>query len=239
MARVVADDKEDLARAAGVVANEMRDVQPGDGVAGSGPGGRDAPVAAVDQAGRRVGQARGLRLRKRRGRPQAGSDQPGSVALVIAQPQDVDVVGLRRRLDLEVDRLADVDAHRRREALNGAVADAVDLPVARWIARLAVLASHRVDHRRSAGTGSCSLAAGEDEWRHDRGRGKDEQRSPDAPIPRYRHPTPLVLRRLRPTGAVSTSDARVSHPGGVAQDQRANGDKTSMYHDDPRLRPAR
>ena len=51
MAFVVADDEEDLAFTAGVLADELGDVEPGDRGGGNFPGGGDAPVAAVDEPG--------------------------------------------------------------------------------------------------------------------------------------------------------------------------------------------
>ena len=51
VARVVAHDEHDVAVAAGVVADELRDVDAGDRRARDGPGRRLGPVAAVDQPG--------------------------------------------------------------------------------------------------------------------------------------------------------------------------------------------
>ena len=108
----------------------------------------DGPVAAVDQAGGREALAGGLRARA--GRRQVLRHHARPVAAVVAEPQDVDVEVRGGRGDLERDRLALVDAHRRREALDRLVAVPVDLPLAARHARLRVLARDGVDDRRRA-----------------------------------------------------------------------------------------
>ena len=91
----------------GVVAHQVRDVHARDRGRRHRPRRRHPPVPAVDQTGRlRVGQARGLGLRQRRRRPQPRRHLPGTVALVVAQPKDVEVVVRRRRVDLELHGVA-------------------------------------------------------------------------------------------------------------------------------------
>jgi hypothetical protein len=82
---------------------------------------------------------------------QAVCAETGAVAAVVAEAQDVEVVGAGGRLDLEVDRVALVDAHLRREALQRLVAVLVDLPLARRRAGLGVLAGDLIGHGRRAG----------------------------------------------------------------------------------------
>ena len=106
----------------------------------------------------------------------AGGDLARAVAAVVAQAQDVEVVG-GRGVDLEADRLPDVDAHLRREALDGGVAVAGDLPVGRGRAGLGVLARDRVGHGRRAGVRGGMAARGQ---QGERGRGSDEARGPAA-----------------------------------------------------------
>ena len=98
VARVVADDEQDLAAAAGVVADQVREVDARTPRSlGTAQDADTRPVAAVDQArSAGVGQARGLGLRQRRRRRACRGDLAGTVALVVADPQDVDVVRARR-----------------------------------------------------------------------------------------------------------------------------------------------
>ena len=70
--------------------------------------------------------------------------QPRAVAAVVAHPVDVDLVAPRRRLDLEIDRAADVDAERIGEALDGRALAAADVPDRLGRARQLVLAHDRV-----------------------------------------------------------------------------------------------
>ncbi len=147
MAFVVADDEDDLAAFRGfVVADEVGEVDAGDGVARHRPRGRFRPVAAIDQAARGFGLAGGLRLRQDR----RGFDRvhlAGAVAAVVAHPVDVEVVVARVRLDLEVDGLAAVDADFGGKALDARVAGAFDVPFAGRVAGLGVLADDRVAAR--------------------------------------------------------------------------------------------
>ena len=76
----------------GVVADQMGDVDAGDGVAGHGPRRRNAPVAAVDQPSRGVGVTGRLVLRKRHRGLDVGGDLAGAIAAVVAEPEDVDVI---------------------------------------------------------------------------------------------------------------------------------------------------
>ena len=158
--RVVADHERDLARAAVVVAYQPGDVDAGDRGGRDRPRRRHAPVATIDQTRRRVGQAGGLGLGQARRRADVGLLQARAVALVVAQPVDVDVVGRGGRLDLEADRPADVDAHRRGVALDGRVAGPADLPGARRRARLLVLACDGVRARGHTGGGERSEKQG-------------------------------------------------------------------------------
>ena len=136
VAWVVAHHERDQAFAAGVVANQVREIQAGHCVGRHRPRGRHGPVAAVDEAGRRaVVRARGLGLRECGGRLHVGDHLARPVPLVVAHAQDVDVVRARRSLDLEELGLAGCQAHLRGEALDRGVARAVYLPVAGRIPR--------------------------------------------------------------------------------------------------------
>ena len=101
------------------------------------------PVERLVSAGR-------LRLRQRRGRRQVSRDQPGSQALVVAHPVDIQPIRPGGRLDLEVYGLPDVDADVGGEPLNRRTASTGDVPLTRRGARLAVLARDRVDDRGPA-----------------------------------------------------------------------------------------
>ena len=185
VAGVVAHHERDLAVGAGVVvADQVRDIETGDRVAGHHPGRRYRPVATVDQAGRvcGVGLARRLRLGQRRRRLHRRHDLAGAVTAVVAEPQDVDVVVLRRSVDLELDRLPGVDAHLRRKALNRRIAVAVDLPVGHRIARQRVLARDLV---RASRTGRervrrAGHPRGGEQDRRGQDRGRQQHESPAA-----------------------------------------------------------
>src|SRR4051812_45936263 len=100
----------------------MRYVDAGNRARRNRPGGRSRPVSTIDQS--RPGgtrKARRLRLRKCCRRRDVRRDLTSTVALVIAEAKNVEVVRRRWRLDLEDDGLALVDAHRRGEAHNGRV----------------------------------------------------------------------------------------------------------------------
>ena len=146
---VVADDEHDVAAFGGFVfAHQVGEVDAGDGAGGNRPGGRDGPVAAVDQAGRRFFVAGRLRVRR------AGDRRhlTRAVAAVIAHAVDVEAVFGRVGVDLELDRFAAVDADVGGEPLDARVAFAVDVPFAFRVAGLRVLADDFVV-RRVTGTG--------------------------------------------------------------------------------------
>ena len=85
------------------------------------PGGRDRPVAGIDQLGGGVEQ--GQRLRLGAGELAIdGLDQPGAVAAVIAQPIDIDAVIGGIGVDLEIDALAVVERELGGIALDRGVA---------------------------------------------------------------------------------------------------------------------
>ena len=122
-AGVVADHEHDVARlvhVSGVLAHQLGHVDPGHGVAGHAPRRRHAPVAAVDQAGRRVVQAGRLRLRERL-RRRDGRDLARAEPRVPAQAVEVDPEGARA-VDLELDGVARGGADVGREALDARVA---------------------------------------------------------------------------------------------------------------------
>src|SRR6185312_16812182 len=118
--------------------NELREIDPGDRVGGNIPVSRLAPVAAIGEAVGDIRVARRLCL----GQARRGCDSPDlacPVAAVVPHPVDVEVVGDRRGVDLEVDRLATVDADVGGEALDAGIAAAADVPLALRVARLRVL----------------------------------------------------------------------------------------------------
>ncbi len=205
VARVVAHDEHDLAVAAGVVAHQVGDVDARDRRARNGPRTRDRPVAAVDQAGGRVGAAGGLG--RRTGRRQVRGDQTRAIAAVVPQAQDVDVVVRGRRLDLERDRLALVHALRRRVALDRGIAVAVDLPVGRVLAGLRVLAGHRVRHGRRARrrVGRRRRPCKSDDREHDH-----RQAHPE---PSYPSPAAVVFGQDRLLRGIHTSEQRIERGG--------------------------
>ena len=81
---------------------------------------------------------------------QDGGDLARAQAAVVAHPVDVEPVVRRRGVDLEADRLPLVDADVGGEALDRGAARPADVPLARRIARLGVLAGDRVRDRRVA-----------------------------------------------------------------------------------------
>ena len=127
---VIAHHEDDVARASVVGSRGPCDVDAGCRVGRHAPGRRNAPVAAVDQVvvGRPVDE-RAIRLLGLGGARRVDrGDLPGPVALVVAEPVDVDAVIGRVRVDLELDRLALVHADLRRVPLDALVAGAVDIP---------------------------------------------------------------------------------------------------------------
>ncbi len=129
-----------------------------------------APVPAVDQVvvGGAIGErARGLALRQRCGRLDRG-DKARAQPAVVAKPVDVDPVVGRRRVDLEVDRLALVDADVRRKALDRRIACAGDVPGRLRRAGQAVLSDDLVQ-RRVAGASGAHRHGGiqKEQWRED------------------------------------------------------------------------
>src|SRR6185437_3953838 len=88
-----------------------------------------------------------------RGYPGDRGDLPRAGAAVVAEAVDDDVVRAdARRLHLEADGRADVDAHVGGEALDVVVADPRDVPVVDLVTGLLVLAGDRVG-RRGTGVG--------------------------------------------------------------------------------------
>ena len=162
-----------------VVPHEVGDVDAGDRARGHRPGRRYRPVAAVDQAARRIGDARGLRGRGIR--PGERRDLPRAVALVVAEAQDVHVVGARGRADLDRHRPADCGAHRGGEALQGGVARAVLGPRALGCAGQRVLTRDDARDRGAALAGSRSRPSADpgsdtdDHRRAEQDRGADPQ----------------------------------------------------------------
>src|SRR6186713_1621003 len=145
MAGVIPDDEDDVARLAGVgavLADCPRDVDARDGAGRDRPGGRYTPVAAVDQAGSRVGKAIGLALWQAGGRLDR-RNLPRALPAIVAKAIDVQAVVVGVRLHLERDGLPLVDAHVGGVALNRVVTGSDDVPLAGWIARLAVLGHDR------------------------------------------------------------------------------------------------
>ena len=149
-AGVVAHHEEDVARAARVSADCPGEVDPGGGAGRNRPRGRDRPVAAVDEAGvvREAGRL-GLGQRCRRSH---GGDEACTVPLVVAHPVDVEPVGRRIGLDLELGGPAPVHADVGGEPLDAGVALARDIPTARWVAWQAVLGLDRVRWGSAGGT---------------------------------------------------------------------------------------
>ena len=119
----------------------------------------DAPVAAVDHArsrspsDRRAGSAGSVARRQ-----DVRGDQPRTVAAVPAEPEDVDVVGGRRRVDLEVDRLPDV----RRSSTSrspGSSGRRRPGPPSRWADRPAAGSRRRPGSPRSRSPAASAVAA--------------------------------------------------------------------------------
>ncbi len=170
--RVVAHDEDDRRRRAGVAASQECLVHTRHGGAGNVPRGGDRPVPAIDESGCRVREAAGLRLRQRRARRER-RDATRAVSAVVPEAEDLNPVVARVRVDLERDGLTEVDAHPRREALDGRTAVLVDVPLRRWTTRQAVLARDLVEHgvARIGGRGRayrCDREARREE--HQRGR---------------------------------------------------------------------
>ena len=136
---VVADHEDDVALAA-VVADEVGEVDAGDGVERDRPRRGHRPAPAVHEAGRRLDRALAL---DRGGEPGHRRHPAGPVAAVPAEAVDVHPVGDVGR-DLELDGLALVVADVGREALQVLIAGAGDVPDARRRALLGVLGRDRV-----------------------------------------------------------------------------------------------
>src|SRR5215472_10237786 len=114
MTRVVGHHERDLVRPAGAVGPvDAREVHTGYSRVRNAPGGRHPPIAAVHQARRGVGVgagvAVGLTLRHRDVGGEAG-DLACAIPAVVTHAVDVYRVRRRGRADLEIDRIADIDA---------------------------------------------------------------------------------------------------------------------------------
>ena len=162
VAVVVADDEDDVALPRRpVLPDEVGDVDARDRGGRDRPGGGLPPVAAVHQAGHRVVEAGGLYVGRRRGLNRI--DQPGAVAAVVPQSVDLEAVVAGGRIDLEVDRLPLVDADLGGVPLNAGVAGAADVPLARRVAGLPVLADDLVVSREAVdGLGGTGVRAERD-----------------------------------------------------------------------------
>ena len=121
-----------------ILANEAREVDPGDRVLRRCPGRGHGPVPAVVEARRGIAQALGLGLGERH-RRRDGVDEARPESCVPAHAVDVDPVVRGVRLDLEEDGLAEVDADVVAEALDARVAPAIHVPLGRGGARELVL----------------------------------------------------------------------------------------------------
>ena len=150
-----------------------------------------SPVARVVQAG-------GLILGQARRRLDRG-DLAGAVAPVVAHPVDVEAVVGRVGVHLEVDGLAVVDADVGGEPLDVRVARSVDVPFARRVPGLGVLADDRVLDRRVA-RGRHGGAGVEDE-RDKRERYREQQAHGQRPHPRTTL-FELLVHAFLPPGAV-------------------------------------
>src|SRR5262249_47688709 len=117
---------------------------------GHGPGRGDPPIAAVDETGGRRVEAGWLALRETRAGPQAAGNLARAVALVVPEPQDVEMVGGRVGIDLEVDGSAGVDTDVGGEALDTGIAGTRDPPIGRWGSGLCLLAGDDAGHGRAA-----------------------------------------------------------------------------------------
>ncbi len=153
VARVIAHDEGDLAVVAVVGARELCDVDAGYRIGRHSPGSGDAPVSAVVQLGRRVGDAGRLALGKR-GRRCHVRDLACAESLVVAGAEDLDRVRPRVRVDLETDRSADVHADVGGEALDVAVSSSLDVPHGRVRPGKRVLAHDRIRGGSAAGCGT-------------------------------------------------------------------------------------
>ena len=175
MRLVVANDEDDMARPAGVVAHQPSEIDPRDSIRWDRPRRRIGPVAAVDQPNRRLEDAVRLTLRERR-RREDRSYEPGSEPSVPAEPIDVEAVARRVRLDLEANRLAIGHAERRRVSLNRRIAAALDIPLRFGGACQLVLADDRTRAARADRAGARALGAREEGGRaHDRQHGKSSR----------------------------------------------------------------
>ena len=131
-----------MARAAGVGARELREINARHRSRRYGPRCRFRPIPAVDQMRRVVGDAGDLVAA---GDIREGNDFSRAGAVdVVPQTIDVDVEANRRRLHLEANRIALVDADVGRKTLKRAVACAADVPFGAGISGLQVLAHDRI-----------------------------------------------------------------------------------------------
>ncbi len=173
VARIVTDDEDDVAgrgrRNAAVDARQLREKH-ARRLTGRVPRGGHAPCAAVDETGRRVGRTRRLHLRllEQHGRRR---DLPCARVAVVAQAINVDSVIDRVGVDLEVDRLPDVDAEPAGKTLNRRIGPAGEVPIV--VTSKTVFGDDRVRRTPAAASlgqhGDASRAAtGEDERGRDR-----------------------------------------------------------------------
>ena len=186
------NDERDVTGAAVVEPHQARHVNAGDSSGRDRPGRGLRPVAAVDEPARRVGQAGRLRLWIAGLRREAG-DKAGPVALVVAQAVDVNAVGRGRAVHLEAHGGAQVGTDVGREALQGVVTRADDIPLRLGGAGELVFARDGVADRRIAGRRR------DDHWA---GRGGERQ-----------EPCSHSAGPARVTGPCGDAERRRCHPG--------------------------
>ena len=193
----------------------MRDVHARHRIARHRPRRRHPPVAAVDQPRRGVRQTRRLGLRQRRGRPDPRRHLARPLPLVVPQPQNIDVVRSRRRLDLEPDRLTHIHAHRRREPLDRRIPDPAHLPIRRRITRQRILTRHRIPTRPQRQR--------RNPQHHNKRAYKNEERAHPAP---HRQHSPVHM------GPPKASPVCLRNPADAAAKERAEPPVTSVASKD-------
>ncbi len=123
--------------ACGILPDQPREINPGSRLQRRLPRCGDGPVAAVVEVRMRISQALGLPLRQVDGGLD-GVDAARAHATVIAHAVNIDAVVVRVGFDLEVDRLATVDADVVTETLDRRITPAVDVPLGRGMTRQTV-----------------------------------------------------------------------------------------------------
>src|SRR6185312_233190 len=132
MAGIIANDKHNMAVAAGIVPDQVGEIDARNRRGWHSPGSRNRPITAVHEAKRGVRQAGWLVLRERCRWSQISLNQARAVSLVVPHAIDIKVIPCGVGADFERNGAASIHADIGGKALNGRVPGGSDVPDAVW-----------------------------------------------------------------------------------------------------------